>query len=311
LPAFARRGTQPLMSVPDPARFWIGPSGWSYQDWHGIVYPVRKPRGFKPLTLIARHFNAVEVNSSFYAIPTARMTAAWMPLVPADFRFAFKLTRIFTHEPDPTPDKATVTAFKAALRPVQEAGRLGPLLMQFPWSFRYTAEAVGRLRRLADSFGECDRVVEVRHASWAQPDALDLLRQIGGYCNIDQPRLRNCLGPTEHVFGPTAYVRLHGRNAANWFAENIPTYERYNYLYADAELREWVGRLNAIAAKAENVYVFANNHYRGQGVANALELRSLLEGRPVAVPDDLLRTYPRLKQIALPTRTPGLFDFAS
>jgi uncharacterized protein YecE (DUF72 family) len=291
-----------------PARFWIGPSGWSYEDWHGTVYPLRKPRGFKPLAFIAKHFNAVEVNSSFYAIPTARMTARWPALVPEDFRFAFKLTRIFTHDPDPVPDHAAAAAFNEGLRPVQQAGRLGPLLIQFPWSFRFTAEAIERLRRLADAFADLDRIIEVRHASWAQPAALERLRLSGGLCNIDQPRLRNCLGPTQHVFGPTAYARFHGRNAANWFADNIPTYERYNYLYSEAELREWIGRLNAIAGQAENVYVFANNHYRGQGVANALELRALLEGRPVAVPDDLLRTYPYLKYVARPPREPGLFD---
>lgn len=296
------------MSSKPAARFWIGPSGWSYEDWHGIVYPDSKPRGFKPLAFIAEHFKAVEVNSSFYRIPTARMTAAWVRLVPEDFRFAFKLTRTFTHEAETFPDRSSVEAFLDALTPVRQAGRLGPLLLQFPWSFRYTSEAVDRLRRLAECFAECDRVIEVRHASWAQPEALELLRQVGGICNIDQPRLRNCLGPGTHVFGPTAYVRLHGRNAANWFADDIPTYERYNYLYSDAELREWVGRLNTIAARAENVYVFANNHYRGQGVVNALELRAFLEGGPLRVPPDLLRHYPRLKAVAQPPREPGLFD---
>jgi uncharacterized protein YecE (DUF72 family) len=296
------------MEARPSARFWIGPAGWSYDDWHGIVYPERKSRGFKPLAFIGQLFNAVEVNSSFYRIPAARMTAAWVRLVPEDFRFAFKLTRTFTHEPETVPDQTSVELFLAGLQPIREAGLLGPLLIQFPWSFRYTGEAVERLRRLADCFAECDRVVEIRHASWNQPAALDVLRHVGGFCNIDQPRLRNCLGPTQHVFGPTAYARLHGRNAANWFAENIPTYERYNYLYSDAELREWVARLNAMAAKAENVYVFANNHYRGQGVANALELRALLEGAVLHVPDELLRAYPRLRQIAEPPREPGLFD---
>jgi uncharacterized protein YecE (DUF72 family) len=296
---------------PQPAgRFWIGPSGWSYPDWQGIVYPARKPRGFKPLGLIAEHFNAVEVNSSFYAVPSPRLTASWPPLVPDEFRFAFKLTRSFTHDPGSLPDPSALSAFQQALQPVREAGRLGPLLMQFPWSFRYTSTAVERLRRLADGLADFDRVVEVRHGSWAQPDALDLLRQIGGYCNIDQPQLRNCLGPTEHVFGPTAYVRLHGRNAANWFADNLPAYERYNYLYSADELREWVARLNSIGARAADVFVFANNHYRGQGPVNALELRALLQGGPVAVPDDLLRAYPRLERIARPPRQPGLFDSA-
>jgi uncharacterized protein YecE (DUF72 family) len=290
------------------AKLWIGPSGWSYADWDGIVYPNRKPRGFKPLAYIGQHFNAVEVNSSFYRIPAARMTQAWPRLVPPDFRFAFKLTRTFTHEREQFPSPADVAAFTDGLKPVLDAGRLGPLLLQFPWSFRYTSEAVEWLKRLADAFPEFDRFIEVRHASWAQPEAIETLRQLGGYCNIDQPRLRNCIGPTQHVFGPNAYVRLHGRNAAKWFADDVPSYERYNYLYNDAELREWVTRLNTICGQTENVYVFANNHYRGQGPVNALELRALLENRKVTVPPDLLAAYPRLKAIAQPPREMGLLE---
>lgn len=296
------------MSTTRRAKFWIGPSGWSYPDWDGVVYPAPKPRGFKPLAFMGQLFNAVEVNSSFYRIPAARMTAAWVPLVPADFRFSFKLTQTFTHERTELPPQRDVDAFKDALRPARDAGLLGPLLMQFPWSFRYTADAADWLRRLAEAFAEFDRFIEVRHASWTQDEALDALRQAGGYCNIDQPRLRNCIGPTEHVFGANAYVRLHGRNAANWFADNQPTYERYNYLYGEDELREWVGRLNSVARRAADVYVFMNNHYRGQGPANALELRALLESGPVSIPDELVRTYPRLARIAKPPREPGLFD---
>lgn len=290
------------------ARIRIGPCGWSYPDWNGVVYPVRKPRGFKPLAYLARFFNALEVNASFYAIPTPRMTSAWPRQVPADFRFTFKLTRDFTHERDEIPSNSLARTFIDGISPVRQAGLLGPLLIQFPWSFRYTAGAVERLERLADYFSVLDRSIEVRHASWAQPAALETLRRLGGYCNIDQPRLRNCLPPTEHVFGPTAYVRLHGRNAANWFAENQPAFERYNYLYDEPELREWASRLNTIRDRAEEVYVFTNNHYRGQAVANALELRAMLESRPVEVPANLLATYPRLARIATPPREPGLFD---
>lgn len=286
----------------------IGPSGWSYEDWHGVVYPAPKPRGFKPLAYLAQHFNAVEVNSSFYRIPSPRMTAAWPPLVPEHFRFAFKLTQVFTHQREQFPDARTVRAFHDALAPVAEAGRLGPLLIQFPWSFRYTPDAIEWLQRLADQFAHYDRFVEVRHASWAQPEALAALRPLAGYCNIDQPPLRDCLGPTTLVFGRNAYVRLHGRNTCTWFADNLPAFERYNYLYNDAELREWVQRMNALADQAEEVYVFANNHYRGQGPVNALELRALVTGQPVAVPPPLLAAYPRLAAIAAPPPDPGLFD---
>ena len=296
------------METTPETTFRIGPCGWSYPDWNGTVYPARRPRGFKPLAFIARYFNAVEVNSSFYAIPQARVTEDWTKQVPDDFRFAFKLTQNFTHGRDAAPEPAALDAFKEALRPVKQAELLGPVLMQFPWSFRYTAAAREHLQRLADGLDDFERVVEVRHASWAQPDALELLRNIGQYCNIDQPQLRNCLGPTAHVFGPTAYVRLHGRNAANWFAENIPGHQRYNYLYSHEELREWIRRLHAIARRAKQIYVFTNNHYWGQSPANALEIRHMLENKKITVPPQLLVTYPRLQQIALPPRQPGLFE---
>ncbi|MBN2446381.1 MAG: DUF72 domain-containing protein [Phycisphaerae bacterium] len=296
------------MGSEDPAKLWIGPSGWSYDDWNGVVYPQPRPRGFKPLTLIGRLFNAVEVNSSFYRIPTARMTAAWPRLVPPDFRFAVKLNQAFTHQRAAFPDQRTVADFREGTMPLRDAGMLGPLLIQFPWSFRHNPESVDWLGRLRDAFGDYERFVEVRHQSWAEPQALDALRNVGGYCNIDQPRLRDCLGPTQHVFGHAAYLRLHGRNARNWFAEGIPPFERYNYLYSDAEIAEWITRLREMAKQAGEVFVFANNHYRGQGVVNALELRALYEECKVAVPDELRAAYPRLAAVAQPPRAPRLFE---
>jgi uncharacterized protein YecE (DUF72 family) len=288
-------------------RYWIGPSGWRYPDWDGIVYPAQKPRGFKPLVHIARYFNAVEVNTSFYRIPAARMTQAWPGQVPEGFRFAFKLTQTFTHERGAFPDAAEVRAFHDGVAPVREAGKLGPLLVQFPWSFRFAPGAADWLLRLADAFADFDRFVEVRHASWATDAALDTLRRVGGYCNIDQPVLRDCLGPTAHVFGRAAYVRLHGRNAKNWFAQGQPGYERYNYTYTEAELREWAARITRLGDEAEEVYVFANNHYRGQGPLNALELMGLLQRAPVDVPAELLAAYPRLAAVARPQPPTSLF----
>ncbi len=306
----ADRGATPQPAAASSAAstaWWIGPCGWSYPDWEGVVYPRQSRRGVKPLQFLARFFNAVEVNSSFYALPSARVTAAWPRLTPPAFRFAFKLTRCFTHERGVFPDAATCAAFQDALRPLQQAGKLGPILMQFPWSFRFDPQAADWLRRLADAFGSFERFVEVRHSSWAQPAALKCLKSVGGACNIDQPALRDCLPPTAHAFGPVAYVRLHGRNSANWFAENQPAYERYNYLYSEPELREWVERLLSLEPRCQQVYVFTNNHFRGQAVANALELRAALTGERPTAPDCLLAAYPRLRRIATP-QTPTLFD---
>lgn len=312
----------------------IGPAGWSYADWNSVVYPTDRPRGFKPLAFIARHFNTAEVNSSFYRIPTAKMTDAWTRIVPKGFRFSLKLTRVFTHERGEWPDRAEFDAFREAAEPLRSADMLGPLLMQFPWSFRFTPQNAEWLARLADELAGFERVVEVRHRSWEPPEALAAIRRAGAVCNIDQPLLHDCIGPTVHVSevaaagsagaevsssaGPTAgdsaqvrrlgYVRLHGRNFRTWFAPNLPSFERYNYLYSLHELREWVTRIERMSEQADELYVIANNHYRGQGVANALELRAMLEGGPVDVPPELIETYPRLRAIARPPPQAGLFD---
>lgn len=290
------------------ARVRIGTAGWSYPDWHGIVYPARVQRAFQPLAWLARWFDTVEVNSSFYHIPHARHTAAWVRQTPADFRFCFKLTRLFTHDRPAQLNLDAVEGFHEALRPVREAARLGPLLMQFPWSLRFTPQAAEYVLRLADAFAEFARSVEVRHASWLTPEGLDVLRRAGGFCNIDQPRLADCIGATSHVWSPTAYVRLHGRNAANWFAPNRASFERYNYLYSPAELDDWVQRIVEMSNEAEEVYVITNNHYRGQAVVNALELRHALFGERRQVPQALIDQYPSLKPFCTAEGGESLFE---
>jgi len=289
-------------------KLWIGTSGWSYPDWRGIVYPRRTSRAFKPLSFLSRFVNAVEVNTSFYRLPTARMTAKWPQQTPPGFRFAFKLTKSLTHQRAAVPDPAEARKFIAALEPVRDAGKLGPVLLQFPWSFRYSGENAEYLLRLSESVNDVERAIEVRHASWEAGAAQQLLASCGAACSIDQPPLPGNLGPAPCVAQSTGYVRLHGRNSAAWFAEDVPAYERYNYLYDERELREWVTRIEAMQEQSRSVYVFTNNHYRGQALANALELRAMLAGERVAVPQDLARTHPQLAQVARPAAEPTLFD---
>ncbi len=306
---FDTMNRQPARERPAaPTGLCIGPSGWAYDDWYGPFYPKIRPAGFRPLAFLARYFNAVEVNSSFYRTPSAHTTAAWQRLVPGDFRFAVKLHRSFTHDRATFPERAEIEAFRAALAPLRDAGVLGPVLAQFPWSLRFAPASVAWLERVAAALEGHVLHFEVRHASWAEEEGLAALRRLGGYCNIDQPALRDCLPPSEHVFGDVAYVRLHGRNAANWFAEGRPAFARYDYLYSDAELREWVERLNRIGGAARETYVFTNNHYRGQGPANAVELRALLEGKPQPAPAELVRAFPRLARLATAPAPETLFE---
>jgi uncharacterized protein YecE (DUF72 family) len=278
----------------------VGPAGWSYEDWKGTVYPDPSPRGFDPLPYLAEYFDTIEINSSFYRPPTEAMTRSWVRRVAHNprFRFTAKLYRKFTHERG-TATSEDERLFKRGVESLWEAGRLGAILIQFPWSFKNTPEARAYMRELIERFHEYPLVIEVRHSSWNVEDIYRFLAERGvGFCNIDQPLLHRSLPPTSRVTAAVGYVRLHGRNYENWFAENTDPGARYDYLYAPEELEPWIEKIRRISELACDVYVITNNHVRGQGAVNALELRAALEGETVAVPKPLLEHYPRLRTIA-------------
>jgi uncharacterized protein YecE (DUF72 family) len=282
------------------AEYYVGTAGWSYEDWEGIVYPDRKPRGFHPLLVLARWFNVVEVNSTFYRPAPPAMAAAWLKRVEdhPDFRFTVKLHQCFTHEPRTFTDK-DVADFKAGVRLLLLQQRLAALLLQFPWSFRGSPENLEYLRRLFGLFAEYPLAVEVRHSSWETPEFFGLLREHkAAFCNIDQPVFNDSIGPSAVATSPDfAYVRLHGRNYKNWFREGAGRDDRYDYLYAKDELGDWVERIRSLGSKSGKVYVITNNHYRGQAVANALQIRNMITGQKVDIPSLLLEKYPALKEI--------------
>jgi len=287
-------------------RIRVGTSGWSYPDWEGRFYPRAKSRGFDELAYMARYFRCVEVNSSFYRPPAARTTASWVRRTPPSFEFTFKLYQRFTHERERPWSPEEAATFREGLEPVRAARRLGAVLVQFPWSFRADDEAFRHLEAIERDFGDLPLVVEVRHVSWASAGAIRFLKASGlGFCNIDQPRSHSGVPPMSLVTSPVGYVRLHGRNAEAWFSRESGRDARYDYLYREDELEEWIGRLREIARASEKTYVFTNNHYRGQAPANALQILSKLTGGPVHVPAPLLETYPFLGSIASPELAPG------
>jgi len=287
-------------------RIRVGTAGWSYDDWRGRVYPQDAPASFDALAYLARYFGAVEVNASFYRPPSPRAAASWLRRTPEGFQFTFKLHQRFTHERDTpwTPDE--VAAFRRGIEPVREAGRLGAVLVQFPWSFRLDEAALRHLEAVHRDFGDLPLVVEVRHVSWMDPAAAEFLASRGmGWANIDQPASRGGVPPTSLVTGPVGYVRLHGRNREAWFAKDAGRDARYDYLYREEELGEWIDRIREVARQSSRTYVFTNNHYRGQAPANALQMIAGLTGRPVPVPPPLARAYPMLASIADESRPPG------
>jgi uncharacterized protein YecE (DUF72 family) len=284
-----------------PERIRVGPAGWSYQDWAGQVYPKPPPRGFDPLRYLAQYFDAIEINSTFYRIPDAKMTQRWVERVAAhpDFRFTAKLWQGFTHED--TASAQDGAAFRDAMAPLHEAGRLGAVLMQFPYRFHHTAENRAAVQRLADAFRDFPLVLEIRHRSWDRAEVFAWLQDLGiGFCNIDQPQVSYSIGLTQVVTSPVAYLRLHGRNAAMWFAEEANAAARYDYRYPAEERRELVDAAEILSQRARETYLITNNHFRGQAALNALELRSQLRRSPIPVPPPMLTAYPELRQIAAP-----------
>ena len=279
----------------------IGPAGWSYPDWNGAVYPLKQDKGFDALAYIAFYFNLIEINSTFYRMPAAETVRRWTRRVSGnpDFLFTVKLHRSFTHGQDQPSDRE-LDVFKRALEPAHSSGRLGSVLLQFPWSFRYNRDSRHRIGRLVAGLAPLPAAVEVRHGSWAKPEAVNCIADTGAMlCGIDQPLIGDSLSPRTFLTQPGgAYFRLHGRNAASWFGPDTSRDERYNYLYSPQELTAWTARAAEAAGQAGRVYVVMNNHFMGQAVANALELKHQLLQERVPVPAPLVRKYPRLRTIA-------------
>lgn len=251
----------------------IGTSGFSYDDWRGFFYPENMKKG-EMLAYYAHRFGAVEVNSSYYTIPPPDTFRRMADKTTSGFRFAVKANKDITHSPD--VDLSIFQQFAAAVQPLVDAGKLGCVLAQYPWSFRRTETNANRIRQLRDGFSDIPLVVEFRHYSWASEDTFALLKDLCiGYCCVDEPRLRGLMPVLAAVTSDVAYVRFHGRNAEKWF-EHEQAWERYDYLYSQDELEEWVPKVKRIASRASKTYLFFNNHYQGKAAQNAQMFAGML-----------------------------------
>jgi uncharacterized protein YecE (DUF72 family) len=297
--------------VPVATALRIGPAGWSYADWAGYVYPSRRSKGFHEATFLAEFFDTIEINTSFYHPMRADHAALWVERVSANPRFLFtaKLWKRFTHEAGANAQDERLV--RAGFEVLQSAGKLGALLLQFPFSFHRTPETTAHLAALLQRFSDYPLVVEVRHSTWNVPETFDLLRNANaGFCNIDQPVIGRSIKPSAEATAPVGYVRLHGRRYDTWFTDDeaIPPHERYNYLYSTAELAPWAERVRKVTERAKTTFVITNNHYQGKGVVNALQLIGILKGSKVKVPEPLRERYPELDRIAdVPPQWPTLF----
>jgi len=272
----------------------IGPAGWDYKDWQGVVYPPGL-KGTDRLTFLAAWFDVVEINVTFYRPLGTHLAPRWLEAVAgsANFRFTAKLWGRFTHARQFAGPE--VKQFREGLLPLLSAGRLGALLAQFPYSFHNTAENRAYLQEIKTAFPEFPLALEVRHRSWQRREVQEFLRETGWeFCNLDQPLVSYPLGATRWVTGSLGYLRCHGRRKDEWFKFGEDRQARYDYYYGPEELEDLAARTRELLAQAPDVYLIFNNHPAGQAIANGLEMSHLLQGRTFTLPSSLLAAFPRL-----------------
>jgi uncharacterized protein YecE (DUF72 family) len=288
----------------------IGTSGWNYPSgkgtWAGIFYPPKRGRakGFDELAYYAEHFDTVEINTTFYGQPRANVSQTWADRTPQDFEFSLKLYRKFTH-PDapgvPEMDHAGIDEYRRGIEPLAAAGKIGALLAQFPPSFKQSPQSQAYLDALLHRFHDYPMAVELRHRSWSDDfnATLSLLNARGAaLTQIDEPKFKVSIRQNQ-LPNVTSfyYMRLHGRNADQWWKHD-KSEDRYNYLYSADELKPIAETADAARRLVKKFYLYFNNHFAAKGVVNAVMIKNQL-GQPMTgvYPKAFVDAYPHVSGI--------------
>lgn len=288
----------------------IGTSGWNYPGglgtWKGIFYPapVKGRRAaantkFDELAYYAEHFDTVEINTTFYGPPKPAVAQTWADRTPTGFEFSLKLYRQLTHAEGrqvPELDLAVIDEYRRGIEPLAEAAKLGVLLAQFPPSFKESPESRAYLDALLARFHDYPVAVELRHRSWSDNfhATLSLLNsRKAALAQIDEPKFRLSIRQNQlpNITG-FYYMRLHGRNAAQWWNHD-KSEDRYNYLYSADELKPFAETADAARRLVKKSYLYFNNHFASKAVVNAVMIKSQL-GEPITgvYPQAFVDRYP-------------------
>jgi uncharacterized protein YecE (DUF72 family) len=260
---------------------YIGTSGFQYGDWVGEFYPQAiSPQAMLPTYEKEKKLNAVELNFTYYTLPSTKTLAGMVKKTSSSFRFTVRSHKEMTHEiwedreRRRLKDTAPVfRAFREGLDPLVESARLGCVLLQFPSFFWPNTENKAYLARARDLLKEIPTVVEFRNRAWLREETFSFLKaEELGFCIVDEPKLPRLLPYEPRATSDVAYFRFHGRNP-NWFGAD--KHERYNYLYSEEELEAFLPDIKAMV-RERDTYVFFNNCYGAKAARNALELKHLL-----------------------------------
>jgi uncharacterized protein YecE (DUF72 family) len=303
----------------------IGTCSWADEALSKWFYPPKLPAKER-LAWYAQHFDTVEVDSTFYRLPSESMVQGWAERTPEDFTMHIKAFGLMTRHPvkqevipedlrdempvdergrvDRPPRELRAEIFRRfleALEPLRAAGKLGGILFQLPPYIVYKDSSLEYIKWAREQLGGDEMLVEFRHRSWLdnehRVDSLAFLERIGaGYVVVDAPRsdtAKNLVPTVVATTSPLAYVRFHGRNLGTWNKRGGSAAERFDYLYSDEELGEWVEPLQELAGEAEQAYAFFNNNASSedpdnplgriaQAATNARQLRRLLDVNRIA-----------------------------
>lgn len=260
---------------------YLGTGGYSNDDWQGLLYPPGT-KSSNYLSIYAQHFNAVELNSSFYAIPGVKAFAGMVNKSEAKVRFAVKVHKSMTHERDADVDM--YQRLFESVEPLREVGMLGPFLAQFPYSFHRTVDNRRYLKGLVDRFKDAGETlaVEFRNEAWHVPEVIDAFRELDiVLVSVDYPQVGGMPAPTLQLTGEVAYLRLHGRNEKNWYGGDSAA-SRHDYLYTPDELRPWVSDILA-QDQLSQVYLLMLNTTKGHALKNLAMFKELFAEAGVEV----------------------------
>ncbi len=292
----------------------VGTCSWTDKELiaSGKFYPTAGLSAADRLRYYATQFPLVEVDSSYYALPSPHVSALWAERTPPGFLFDVKAFRVFTghwaekaafprdlqQELGPAPQgkrgfyyedvpSAVLGAlwqrFTIALDPLRQSGKLGLVLFQFPSWIRPSTKAKDHILEVRDRMAGFDLAVEFRHVSWLddrhRAETLRFLRdnRLTFVC-VDEPQgFASSLPPLAEATADVAYVRFHGRNAATWEAKGASAAERFDWYYTKEEMAEWVPRLRSLQAQTTSVHALMNTNRGDQGPYNARLLAGLLQ----------------------------------
>lgn len=272
-----------------PATVRLGTCSFADEGLLKAWYPRGVSTSRARLRYYGERFDTTEVDSPYYHLPEPGVTRNWAQRTPPEFTFHVKAHKTMTfHEGEPTDD--AFAEFRASLRPLELSGKLRSVLLQYHPRFTKTPAAMAELERAPERLAPLVPLVEFRHRSWMEPDeradTLAFLERSGlAYVSLDTPMTRASNVVARHAVAThaVAYVRFHGRNAKTWNIKADKSSERFNWMYSQDELEEWVPKLERLAGDADEVYAMFNNNRDDFAPRSAMLLRGLLDEAGVPV----------------------------